>query len=769
MYKKMILLSTLFFFVISSQLFSQTTHKVNSSQELEDAIKAAKAGDEIVLSNGVWENVQIRFTGKGTAEKPITLRAETPGKVTLEGQSSLKIGGEYLIVDGLYFKNGYTATGRVIEFRVNRKLLANHCKVINCVIEDYTQPNRYTQDLWVEFFGKHNQLDRCYLAGKFNQGPTLRVNLRGNEHIKNYHQITNNYFGPRPRKGGPRAETIQIGASYTSIMPSYVNVSNNLFEKCNGEVEVISSKSNFNEFRNNVFYKCEGSMVTRHGNFCIIDGNFFIGEEKSAFTGGMRIINTGHWISNNYFYRINGDEFRAPLAIMNGIPKSSRNRYHQVTDAVVAHNTWVDCKSPWQISVGANSDKSDVLPPSEIRSERPIRTIIANNIIYNDQVESKPIKAYDKIDGITFKNNLINNQSEAIENDALAVSDLKMKQVSDWLYLPTEFTEAMRDVYPGYEFDNIETDILGNTRSSENAVGAISKTVDKMDLDRSKYGPTWYSPKREKFTPKVIAVSADANISEAIAAANSGDILALDGATYKIDRPLDIKKQITIKAKNKDNKPKIVYAGDSDTPVFQMNPRGHLTVSNVVLKGSNEQHAFAPLAENMSFGYNLFVNDCEIENFKNVHIAYKGSFADTVSFVNTTMKDCMNGLELAAETDDKGDYNAEFFDIINCEFKNIEKNVVHFYRGGYDESTIGGVLKVHGSKFSNCGSAEESNVLVKTRGIINVDISENTFQNNAVKYVAVLWGEKNNHHSGNKISDSGEILVERFLKQKLMY
>jgi poly(beta-D-mannuronate) lyase len=44
-----------------------------------------------------------------------------------------------------------------------------------------------------------------------------------------------------------------------------MTVANNLFEKCNGEVEVISSKTNFNEFRNNVFYKCEGYLVTRQG------------------------------------------------------------------------------------------------------------------------------------------------------------------------------------------------------------------------------------------------------------------------------------------------------------------------------------------------------------------------------------------------------------------------------------------------------------------------------------------------------------------------
>lgn len=83
----------------------------------------------------------------------------------------------------------------------------------------------------------------------------MRVFLDGNEHVNNYHQIINNHFGPRPRKGGPHGETIQIGDSETSMTPSYTNVENNLFDRCNGEVEIISSKSNFNEFKKMCFLK----------------------------------------------------------------------------------------------------------------------------------------------------------------------------------------------------------------------------------------------------------------------------------------------------------------------------------------------------------------------------------------------------------------------------------------------------------------------------------------------------------------------------------
>ena len=78
---------------------------------------------------------------------------------------------------------------------------------------------------------------------------------------------------------------------------------------------------------------------------------------------------------------IKGKTFRSPLAVMNGIPKSPLNRYIQVTDVVVAHKTWVNCTSPLKFGVGSNVDLKDILPASEIRSERPIRTIVANNLI----------------------------------------------------------------------------------------------------------------------------------------------------------------------------------------------------------------------------------------------------------------------------------------------------------------------------------------------------------------------------------------------------
>tara|TARA_R110000868_G_scaffold228775_2_gene481708 strand:- start:3064 stop:4557 length:1494 start_codon:yes stop_codon:yes gene_type:complete len=413
--------------------------KVTNQTELNDAIENAKPGENIIMANGNWNDLQIKFRGKGTDENPIVLKAETNGEVTISGESFLKIGGQFLVVEGLHFINGHSPSSAVIDFKINDDEIANNCKITNCVIEDFNQMQRDNTDLWVEFWGRHNELSHCYIAGKTNRGPTVRVNLEGIESINNYHQIINNHFGPRPVKGGPSGETIQIGNSFTSMSPSYTLVANNLFEECNGEVEVISSKTNFNEFRNNVFYKSEGSLVTRHGNYCTIDGNYFIGDGINENIGGIRIINTGHWVTNNYFFNLKGKSFRSPLAVMNGIPKSPQNRYNQVTDLVVAYNTYVNCDSPWQFGVGTNIDQADVLPASEIRSARPIRSTVANNVIYNEVGTEFLVIEHDKADGVSFKSNIIHNNDVDFKDydGGLISASLNLKKVSENILIPT--------------------------------------------------------------------------------------------------------------------------------------------------------------------------------------------------------------------------------------------------------------------------------------------------------------------------------------------
>jgi len=748
---------------------------ISDTQELKEAIEKAQPGDNIILKNGVWKDVKIKFRGKGTKDNPITIKAETAGKVIIEGESYLKFGGEYLVVDGLHFKNGFSPSSAVVDFKISHKdtldEIAYHCKLTNSVIEDFNKPKRDNSDLWVQFWGRHNELSNCYIAGKTNRGPTVRVSIEGIESINNYHQIVNNHFGPRPVKGGPSGETIQLGNSYTSMSPSHTYVANNLFEECNGEVEVISSKTNFNEFRNNVFYKSEGSLVTRHGNYCTIDGNYFIGDGINENIGGIRIINTGHWVTNNYFFNLKGTSFRSPLAVMNGIPKSPLNRYNQVTDVVVAYNTYVNCSSPWQFGVGTNIAQADVLPKSEIRSARAIRTTVANNVIYNKKGLKSIVVENDKADGVTFKNNIVDNQGMDFKDfdGGIIAASLELKKVSDNILIPTGIPNDV-EAYNGFDFDTIEKDLFGNSRKDSKSIGAVvgADVANPNILDKSKYGTSWYSNIMEAKEPTTHVVSKAEDLQTKINEANNGDIIAVAEGTYTLSKSLIINKTVTIQSQE-NAKAQLVFSGEANTPLFSLESKGKLTVNNIILKGNASNYAFASLKENMANHFGLTVSNTEISDFNYVLKVYKESFSERITFENSTITNCENGIELSEETNDKGDYNTEYLTINNCNFNNVKQNVIDYYRGGYDESTIGGNLLVTNSTFTNCGAKEQNKRLLNHNGIVNVNITKNTFKNNPVQFVSILWGAKNNVESENTLVNSGQIKTEENLIMKLMY
>ena len=534
--KKIYLIITILLVVISCTNKTTQTILVSNEAELKEAMSTLKEGDNIVLKEGIYKDVEIKFSGNGTKENPIVLKAETPGKVFIEGVSSLEISGNYLTVNGLFFRNGHSPKKNVIAFRTSTKNVANHSKVTNCVILDFNNLERDQDNLWVQLYGKHNELSNCYLAGKTNGGPTVRVDLKGNQSIRNYHQIVNNHFGPRPRKGGARGETIQLGSSFTSMSPGNTTIANNLFEECNGEVEIISSKTNFNIIKNNVFYKSEGSVVTRHGNYVTVDGNYFIGDGINENYGGIRIINTGHWVTNNLFYKIKGKNFRSPIAIMNGIPKSPLNRYNQVTDVVVAYNTFVDSDSPFQFGVGTNIAQAAVLPKSEIRSARPLRTEVVNNIVYNTKGDPTPIIEHDKADGVTFKSNIIDNNGVEIKNaHGFINKDLTLTDIGTNISIPTSgFGDV--EVYHGFDFDVITNDLLGNSRNSSNQIGAIvnGENINLDLLDRTKYGASWYSSEKKPRESKTHTVTNTDELISKLKQAESGDIIDLGLGLFEV-------------------------------------------------------------------------------------------------------------------------------------------------------------------------------------------------------------------------------------------
>ncbi len=323
-------------------------HSVGPDDDLRQAFLSAEPGDGFVLENGVWKNKLIEIEAVGTSDKPVLLKAQSPGKVILTGESGLKISGRHVVVSGLKFQDTH-GLSEVVQFRTSSKSHARDCRLTNCVIENSTIPTEGAEAKGVSIYGENNRVDHCSFEGKRSAGALLVVWVGAGN---NRHRIDRNYFADRPPLGHNGGETIRIGTSDVSMNVSETIVEDNLFVRCDGESEIISNKSCGNVYRRNTFRECSGALTLRHGDDCRVEQNFFLGNNARG-TGGVRIIGSGHVVVNNYFSELQGDDARSGVSFMNGLLDSPLSGYFQVQDAVVAFNTFVDCKVAMTIGLGA--------------------------------------------------------------------------------------------------------------------------------------------------------------------------------------------------------------------------------------------------------------------------------------------------------------------------------------------------------------------------------------------------------------------------------
>ena len=724
--------------IITFQIAVAKTIKVQNITEFDRAVKTLNAGDSLVIANGIWKDVEFKLKGQGTKDNPIYMVAETPGKVFVEGKSRLQFSGEYLFVSGLVFRNGSTPKAAVIEFRTSSTEYAYNSVLSNCVIDSYNQ-HKDTSDHWVSVYGKENRVEYCYFGGKANEGVTLVVWPNDSNSIENNHLITRNYFGTRPRLGSNGGETIRIGTSQVCHLNSSTIVEGNYFERCNGETEIISIKSGDNKILNNTLFECEGSVVLRHGDNATVAGNWFIGNGK-PFTGGVRIINEGHRVYNNYFYKLTGDEFRAPLAIMNAIPNSPANGYAPVKNVIIANNTYVDCVTPWAFGVGFGFRD---------RVVRPENTLLLNNLVYSPN-ETELIKAYDQIEGVKFDNNLMISKAGMLSGDGTVVGEIGKGEVWGVDYIATKAKAR--------KLGFVRTDITGVVRE-ESYVGAFQHTGAEPMIELASAvncGPRWYKPQHQQVAEKPVKVHTVLPgtdiLTKLISKTSAGDIIELEEGIHVLTRKVVLPKSLTIRAvKKADTKPVIkMEVQRENAALFEIEGNSTVRFENIAMDGDSKarfsaKYAIVSSKEN-AVGYNLIIDNCDIYDFNvatgAIINAYKGSIADTIRIINSNLRNSYRGLILSQEKDDKGKYSAEHVHFDNTVFSNFTQYVLDYYRGGMDESTLGGSLYVNHCVF-DLSAKDEKQYILRTSGIVYVTIRNSIFSRSQAKIPLRLSGSRN--------------------------
>jgi len=382
------------------------------------------AGDTVYLDDGVYTDFQVSFRGNGSETSPVTLKAKNPGKAILTGKLNLKISGNYLVVDGLVFKDGEAASGDIVEFRTNTTTFANNCRMTNCVMDNCNtaDENYYTSvnysERWVMIYGKNNRIDHCYFANKLAGGVLMMVSLGNINCTENNHIIEYNFFGNRQVFApGNNAETIRIGDSNTSQLSSQTVIRNNFFYTCDGEPEIVSIKSCDNLIAQNVFYESAGAVVCRHGHRNTVEENVFIGNNK-ANCGGVRVINKGQQVRNNFLQEIAGTGNRSALCVMMGIfevpdsntdiEKEPLNAYHHVTEASVSSNTFINCKN---IDLGTNvsytyDSSNKYYPGVKVTGTLKPECAISDNIFYNPSTNTILNEVAGNVSDITYAGNV---------------------------------------------------------------------------------------------------------------------------------------------------------------------------------------------------------------------------------------------------------------------------------------------------------------------------------------------------------------------------
>lgn len=714
----------------SSGLSAKSTRTDSQAQRITlvrsqaEYIKAAAnlaPGDVVVLANGEWRDFEVVFAGRGSKKKPITLMSQTPGKVILTGRSNLKIGGSHILVSGLIFRNGYSPTGEVIAFRRTKEDVATDSRITEVVVDHFNQPDRYKTDYWVALDGRRNRFDHSTLVGKSNDGVTLAVRLDLEGSKQNGHRIDHVYFGPRPVLGSNGGETIRIGTSRESMFNSNTVVENNVFDRTDGEIEIVSIKSGANVVRNNLFVESRGAVVLRHGDGNLVERNVFLGKGKEH-SGGVRVINRNQIVRGNYMEGLRGVGFAGALTVMNGVPNSPVNRYVQVSNALIANNSIIDSA---RITLAAGSDTERSAPPVNSK-------LVRNLMVFSDA--SKPVEIEDDISGIDFSDNVIVTKKAAAKFPLATQQPVKLARAENGLLYPVDA-----------------------------ALATFGAPRDLKIMSVDDVGASWYpKPKRGDIfgSGKLIEVASGAAALEAaVAQAASGDRLLLTGASYNLDRTLLIDKSLSVEAAGT-LRPKLTF---NRSNLFELGEGGNLRLKGVDISGIDAPDVVGnavirtsakPILANFVLELNdVKVSDLTVNKAFDVIALGKGSMGDQLKITDSRFEN-ISGKVVAAdsETENYGRYNIEYLTIANSRFQNVEGNVVSLYRGGTDESTFGPHLVFQKNEVTHSGKKPIAGdpASLSLAGVQSALVEDNVFEASAPVKVVHTTGSPATLIIGNR-------------------
>jgi poly(beta-D-mannuronate) lyase len=732
---------------------------VTNTQELLNIGLQAKAGDTVVIKSGNYLNCNLIISAKGTAVQPIVFMAQVPGGVHFTGNSYLHITGTYITVSGVVFKDGYAGKNHVWQFS-HGKEVANNSRITASSIQSFNNPLRLDENHWLTLSGKNNRVDHCNFSDKTNLGVLVAVLLDDDRSRINNHSIDSNYFGIRKPLGSNAGEMIRVGVSQHCTFYSNTVIKNNFFEYCDGETEIVSIKSCGNKVVGNVFKECQGAVVLRHGNDNTVEGNLFYGNDKEG-TGGVRVINEGNWIVNNFMSHCKGQGFRSPLAIMAGVFNSPANRYLPVRDAVIANNTFLNC-TPFSISEGKDAE----------RSVDPKNVLLLNNLFYAN-TPGPLCYTVSTIDSVFAAGNVFSASLTNPGVQGFTAGTISMQKWDSKGFPVIGASGANNPTKKLLDSLNAIASTRG-VRAFLNAIGANDLNYFKaLFANAPKLGNSWESKKTSAEmgattsatnATKTITVSTANELAAAISAGANTKIV-LKAGTYTFSEPIVIKGSVTLSS----NGAAVNFATSSAiNNLFTLQQNAQLTIHNSSINASAvaARHFMAVTSDGSGIHNSISITASKIQGFTGAAIvmAPKSSYLDNITIQNSVFENNKATLlSLKDEDDNKGYYNAERIVVTNNSFTNHTGQIATIYRGGNDESTMGPIFTFSNNKMLNCTA---NGALIELFGVQQSNVNNNVFtsSNIAGKTVAYTDNTKAFHYQkNNSIVNSGTIQENKFV------
>lgn len=353
--------------------------------EMSSITSILKAGDTVLLLDEVITNLNLNITTKGLLRKRITIKPIKAGKVIVSGKISLILSGNYITLANIIFKDGGNANSIIL------KGYGNRLTGIDLNLNNTNGPI-------IMVHPKNNRIDHCYIHD-FTKADRW-IQKDPNSKDEDFFLFDHNFVKNRKQGSGNGFETLQLRNEDNKIKSKSI-ITQNYFQNCDGEIEMISVKSSENIISNNTIDKCKGTITLRSGFNNIVVNNKFI-QSKLENAGGIRVTGEDHIIKSNLFFGIkNGNTMGTCISIMNGT--TDKPTYQQVKNLTIINNVFLENECdivlgldrynliPENINfIGNLFFKSDKNPVFSDRGSKCKNVVFKNNRYFTQNIGDAP-------------------------------------------------------------------------------------------------------------------------------------------------------------------------------------------------------------------------------------------------------------------------------------------------------------------------------------------------------------------------------------------